>query len=130
MYFISGGIVTVTERADALPHLDKNIHSNMIESDEPIHVKILDWTQNYEHFSTNFDVILGADIIYIEDTFPDLLRTLVHFANEKSRIFLSCKIRYERDTKFLTMMKELFDINEVYFDVDRDIRIYSATRSK
>lgn len=91
-------------------------------------VKVLEWGQDLHKFSEPFDIILGADIIYIEDTFQDLLQTLLHLSNEDTLILLSCRIRYERDNNFLDMMKEKFQVEHVLHDSERGIEIYSAKK--
>ena len=80
------------------------------------------------HANSKFDVILGADIIYIEETFPDLLKTFLHFTNQDTLVLLSCKIRYKRDSTFLMMMEDHFTIKKVHFDSSRDINVFSAKR--
>lgn len=123
-----GGTVTVTERKVVLEYLQKTITNNTSPGNE-ISVRELDWTQGLSKFRTSdqtYDIILGADIIYIEDLFSDLLRTLQQLCWEKSQILLSCKIRYERDRTFLNMLADSFILTEVYYDKPRDIYIYQA----
>ncbi|KAJ8320033.1 hypothetical protein KUTeg_001620 [Tegillarca granosa] len=96
--------------------------------DHDIKVRELDWTDDLKDYKPDFDIILGADIIYIEDLFPDLLKTLLHLSNEKTLILISCHIRYDRDQRFLNMVKEKFTTTEVYFDKDRNIHIYQAKK--
>ncbi|KAK7507676.1 hypothetical protein BaRGS_00001611 [Batillaria attramentaria] len=125
---LAGGSVTVTERAEALEHLREAVVSNMENSGHGIVIKELDWTHDHSDFPPVYDVILGADIIYVEETFPDLLRTLLHFTKPATNVILSCKIRYERDRKFLSMMKDFFTVRKIFFDSPRDIHLYSAIR--
>lgn len=124
----SGADVTVTERFEVLPHLEAVIADNLNSGNYLITVEELDWTRDNIYSFPDFDVILGADIIYVEETFPDLLRTLLHFTTIKTRVFLSCLIRYDRDTNFLLKMEEHFTLSVVHFDSMRNIRIYSAER--
>lgn len=86
----------------------------------------LDWGQNHEDFAPEYDYILGADIVYIEETFQQLLDTLLHLSNVKNKVLLSCRIRYDRDVRFLTMMKKHFRVEEVYHDDKRNIKVYVA----
>eukprot|EP00916_Digyalum_oweni_P003454 GHVL01006248.1.p1 GENE.GHVL01006248.1~~GHVL01006248.1.p1 ORF type:complete len:262 (+),score=29.19 GHVL01006248.1:260-1045(+) len=125
---LAGGEVTCTERAEALDHLRATVSSNL--NGHRLEVKELDWTHDHSYLNSDYDVILGADIVYIEDTFPDLLRTLLHFAGPDTKVLLSCKIRYQRDSKFLTMLKEHFHISKVHFDLERDIYIYAAKKTE
>ncbi|XP_076471986.1 protein N-lysine methyltransferase METTL21A-like isoform X2 [Babylonia areolata] len=128
---LAGGEVTFTERAEPLEHLQAAVNSNLDPSCHHFHVLELDWTQDHSHLpQSSFDVILGADIIYIEETFPDLLRTLLHFMGPQTHVLLSCKIRYEKDSRFLSMLQQQVHLSKVRFDADRDIHIYSAERKE
>lgn len=128
-----GAKVTVTERKAALEYLNKVVNINLRNDvtkvgDHDIKVRELDWTDDLKDYKPDYDIILGADIIYIEDLFPDLLKTLLHLSNEKTLILISCHLRYDRDQQFLNMMKEKFTTTEVYFDKDRNIHIYQAQK--
>ena len=109
------------------------------ETFEPIketispHVRVgsLNWGQELHPDHSTFDVIIGADIIYIEDTFPLLLKTLLDLTETRKEdviVLLSCKIRYERDERFLNMLRTHFSVIEVLYDKETDIHIYQATR--
>lgn len=63
-----------------------------------------------------FDLILGADIIYLEETFTDLLQTLEHLCSNRSVVLLACRIRYERDNNFLAMLERQFTVSKVHYD--------------
>ncbi|KAF3857430.1 hypothetical protein F7725_009289 [Dissostichus mawsoni] len=66
------------------------------------------------------------DIVYLEDTFVPLLQTLEHLCSDTSVVLLACKIRYKRDTDFLSMLKQRFTVEEVYYDKQRDIHVYKS----
>ncbi|XP_036276469.1 protein N-lysine methyltransferase METTL21A isoform X2 [Pipistrellus kuhlii] len=107
-----GAQVTITDRKVALEFLKSNVEANL-----PLHVqpravvKELTWGQDLGSFSPGeFDLILGADIIYLEETFADLLQTLVHLCGSQSVILLACRIRYERDSNFLAMLETQFTL--------------------
>jgi len=72
--------------------------------------------------------VLGADIVYLEDTFPALLRTLDHLCSDVTVVLLACKIRYNRDSDFLDMLRKGFAVEEVHYDRQRDIHIYRAVK--
>ncbi|XP_071510468.1 protein N-lysine methyltransferase METTL21A-like [Diadema antillarum] len=141
------GEVTVTDRDDALDPLKENVKLNFppspaekttFSSSSPSSslssspsgpaVRALTWGKNLEEFPVTYDLILGADIVYLEDTFPDLLRTFLHLCREESLILLSCRIRYERDERFLQMVRKNFHLAEVLQDEARGIVIYSAQK--
>lgn len=127
---ILGAHVTITDRKVALEFLKSNVQANL-----PLHVqpkavvKELTWGQNMGSFTPGqFDLILGADIIYLEETFTDLLQTLEHLCSNQSVILLACRIRYERDNNFLVMLERQFIVSEVHYDPEKDVRIYKAQK--
>ena len=90
-----------------------------------VRVATLDWTQDLEEFG-KFDVILGADIVYIEEVFDDLLRTLLHLSRKDTVVYLSCRIRYDRDTNFLSKMENAFFLEEIFYDSKTDVKLFKA----
>ena len=115
----------------ALKILKSNVNKNLAMTEQKLSVSVeeLDWGKNMDTFSQRrFDVLLGADIIYIEETFPLLLKTLQQLTECDTKLLLSCKIRYDRDTRFLDMMKTSFRVEEVFYDAARDIHVYSAKK--
>ncbi|XP_052372520.1 protein N-lysine methyltransferase METTL21A [Oncorhynchus keta] len=122
--------VTITDREPALGFLAANVKEN-IPPDQlgAVEVSELTWGQGLERYPKGgFDIVLGADIVYLEDTFPSLLQTMEHLSSEISVVLLACKIRYERDTNFLSMLKQRFTVHEVHYDKERDIHIYKAVK--
>ena len=112
-----------------MPYLQGVVKDNLQEKPE-VRAKVaqLDWEKDLENYTETFDVILGADVIYIEDVFPALLQTLLKLSHEKSKVYLSCRIRYDRDRTFLKMLKKNFTVTKIFIDVDKDIKIYKAIK--
>lgn len=127
---IPGAHVTITDRKVALEFLKSNVQANLPPHVQPrAVVKELTWGQNLGSFSPGeFDLILGADIIYLEETFRDLLRTLEHLCSHHSVILLACRIRYERDNNFLVMLETQFTVSNVHYDPEKDVHIYKAQK--
>ncbi|XP_005070625.1 protein N-lysine methyltransferase METTL21A [Mesocricetus auratus] len=125
-----GAHVTITDRQVALEFLKSNVEANLPSHIQPkVVVKELTWGQNLESFSPGeFDLILGADVIYLEDTFTDLLKTLEHLCSSRSVILLACRIRYERDNNFLMMLERQFAVSKVHYDPEKDVHIYKAQK--
>ncbi|XP_062236436.1 protein N-lysine methyltransferase METTL21A [Platichthys flesus] len=123
-----GAEVTVTDRASALDLLSTNVKSNLPPGCQgSATVSELTWGQGLDRYPAGgFDLVLGADIVYLEDTFVALLQTLEHLCSDATAVLLACKIRYERDTRFLELLKERFRVEEVHYDQQRDIHIYKA----
>ena len=109
-----------------MEYLRTSVKENTTPDDADfINVAALDWTQDLTDFG-KFDVILGADIVYIEDVFDDLLRTLIHLSRTDTVIYLSCRIRYDRDINFLTKMESDFEIQEILYDSKTDVKVFKA----
>uniref|UniRef100_UPI002953ED5B protein N-lysine methyltransferase METTL21A-like n=1 Tax=Panthera onca TaxID=9690 RepID=UPI002953ED5B len=127
---ILGAHVTITDRKVALEFLKSNVQANLPPHIQPkAVVKELTWGQNLGSYSPGeFDLILGADIIYLEETFTDLLQTLEHLCSNRSVILLACRIRYERDNDFLAMLERQFTVTKVHYDPDKDVHIYKAQK--
>ncbi|XP_035661185.1 protein N-lysine methyltransferase METTL21A-like [Branchiostoma floridae] len=125
---LQGAKVTITEREMALASLRRNIKSNIPPgtTPHPVLIQELTWGQNLHHYPSSYQYVIGSDIIYIKETFQDLLKTLVHLSNCETVVLLGCKIRYERDTDFLKMLEGKFEVKEVRYDQRRDIRVYKA----
>uniref|UniRef100_UPI0037E82325 protein N-lysine methyltransferase METTL21A n=1 Tax=Semicossyphus pulcher TaxID=241346 RepID=UPI0037E82325 len=125
-----GAKVTITDREPALDFLSANVKANLPpESQGSVVVSELSWGEGLERYPAGgFDLVLGADIIYLEDTFVPLLQTLEHLCSDDTVVLLACKIRYKRDTDFLSMMRQQFGVEEVYYDKQRDIHIYKALK--
>ncbi|NWI63892.1 MT21A methyltransferase, partial [Todus mexicanus] len=122
--------VTITDRAAVLEFLESNVQANLPPELRPrAAVMELTWGKDLGNFTPGaFDFILGADIVYLEETFADLLQTLEHLCSEQTVILLSCRIRYERDHKFLKMLRGRFSVYEVHYDSSKDVHIYKAQR--
>ncbi|NXE34279.1 MT21A methyltransferase, partial [Ptilorrhoa leucosticta] len=125
-----GARVTITDRAAALEFLESNVQANLPPELRPrAVVKELTWGKDLDNFPPGaFDFVLGADIVYLEETFAELLQTLEHLCSEQTVILLSCRIRYERDLKFLKMLRDRFSVYEVHYDSSKDVHIYKAQR--
>ncbi|XP_053142573.1 protein N-lysine methyltransferase METTL21A [Hemicordylus capensis] len=126
-----GAHVTITDRKAALELLELNVQANLPADLQPrATVKELTWGQGLASFSAGgYDFILGADIVYLEETFADLLLTLDHLCSDHTVILLSCRLRYERDQNFLKMLKEHFSVHEVHYDPSNDVHIFKAQRN-
>ncbi|NXY61468.1 MT21A methyltransferase, partial [Callaeas wilsoni] len=125
-----GARVTITDRAAALEFLESNVQANLPPELRPrAVVKELTWGKDLHNFPSGaFDFVLGADIVYLEETFAELLQTLEHLCSEQTVVLLSCRIRYERDLKFLRMLRDRFSVYEVHYDSSKDVHIYKAQR--
>ena len=124
MCLSSGARVTVTDRPVALPVLQKNIECNNAQN---VQVLELTWGQkNLDQFSCPYDVIIGADIVYVEETFEDLLLTIDQLSDDKTTVILSSQIRYDRDLRFFELLRKHFDVQLLH--QNRDVRVFTARK--
>uniref|UniRef100_A0A1A7XHI9 Protein N-lysine methyltransferase METTL21A n=2 Tax=Iconisemion striatum TaxID=60296 RepID=A0A1A7XHI9_9TELE len=122
-----GGLVTITDREPALDFLSANVKANLAPDSKSVVVSELTWGEGLDHYPAGgYDLVLGADIIYLEDTFQALMQTLEHLCSDTTVVLLACKIRYERDTNFLSTLRRQFSVEEVHYDKERDIHVYKA----
>ena len=135
-----GANVVITDTKDALNRTIENVEGNLgsckstiaVENKGSHKVEILHWGQNLEKWkNTSWDIILGADIVYVQETFKDLLETLkvLTESNKKTLILLSCRIRYQRDLDFLDILKTDFIVDELLYDKERDVKVYKVKRT-
>lgn len=120
--------MTITDREQAMDFMSANVKANLPQDTQgSVAVSELTWGEGLERYTAGgYDVVLGADIVYLEDTFVPLLQTLEHLCSDTSVVLLACKIRYKRDTDFLSMLKQRFTVEEVYYDKQRDIHVYKS----
>lgn len=125
-----GAKVTITDQLSALDSLSTNVKSNLPPPTlESATVSELTWGEHLDRYPAGgFDLVLGADIVYLEETFIPLLKTMEYLCSDSTLVLLSCKIRYERDNAFLNMLKQRFRVEEAYYDQGRDIHIFKATK--
>ena len=124
-----GAEVIITDRKKALDLARDNVLRNSENLNTSlVDIRELEWGQNISTFDPPFEFILGADIVYIEETFPQLLQTINDLSDKNTVVLLSCKIRYKRDKNFLSLLNENFDVTKVYYDKDVDVYIYKAVR--
>jgi len=115
----------LTDRPLALPVLQQNVDHNAVQN---VQVRELTWGQkNLDQFSPPYDVIIGADIVYIEETFDDLLDSIDQLSDDRTLVVLSCRIRYERDLKFLDMLRTRFTVQLLHHN--NDVKLFAATKS-
>ncbi|XP_019412018.1 PREDICTED: protein-lysine methyltransferase METTL21B [Crocodylus porosus] len=126
-----GGDVTLTDLPLALEQLQENVARNVpAEHMARVRIRALSWGLDHEQFPSGYDVILGADIIYLRDTYPLLLRTLQHLSGPGSTIYLASKMRQEHGTTdfFETLLPRHFACELVQRDEQENISIYRVMR--
>lgn len=130
LYSVGASSVVLTDK-DTRPaeaNLQHNRH-NLEGSD--ISVTTLEWGESVLNFDPPFDVILAADVVYIEGVFSALIQTLADLSSPDSVVLLCCKRRYERYDRFFQLLS---DSGEFEYEVvstwpeREDIRIHKLRR--
>lgn len=125
----TGAKTTITDRLEVLDYLTETVHKNLpSEYLTQTTISALDWTKDVDKFNPSYDVIIGADIVYIEEVFNDLLKTLTVLSTKETVILLSCRIRYDRDTNFLSRLEETFTVTKILYDKTKDVNLYRVLK--
>ncbi|XP_016417930.1 protein-lysine methyltransferase METTL21B isoform X3 [Sinocyclocheilus rhinocerous] len=112
--------------------LERNIAANTPlsgwPSDGPA-VSALAWGLDHSRFSSSWDFVLGADIVYLPETFPLLLDTLVHLCRDGAVVYLASTMRREHGAQdfYDRMLPQMFSVELVQRDPENNINIYKAT---
>lgn len=119
--------VIITDLPSALSLLERNVRENTEESNVPQFIA-LDWEKD-DHFG-EYDLILGADLVYSKEMFEPLKSTLRRLCNNRTTIYMASKIRYKKDKHFYKSMKHdgTFDVNQVLYDRSTDVTVYRITK--
>ncbi|XP_067835134.1 EEF1A lysine methyltransferase 3-like [Heptranchias perlo] len=89
-----GGDVTLTDKPEVLNQIELNVANNVPSS--IIHrskVSALSWGENHDQFPTDYDIILGSDIVYKKREFQLLRNTLQHLSSQNTIIYICSKMR-------------------------------------
>lgn len=111
----------ITDRNPEPAKLNLNLNSDNLDPQRPVVVRELTWGQDVTDFHPPYDVILAADVVYIEKSFLALIQSLEQLSSLDTIILLSWKYRYERDVRFLQMLSERFVLKVVWSSGDLSI---------
>ncbi|XP_078419478.1 EEF1A lysine methyltransferase 3-like isoform X2 [Cetorhinus maximus] len=126
-----GGDVTMTDKENVLHQIEHNVSTN-IPSTLRHHSKVcaLSWGKDHINFPTDYDFILGSDIVYTSLTYSLLLKTLLHLSNDPTIIYLSSKLR--RGNHSIHFHEEFlpkhFNCQLVHRVEDKDINVYKISK--
>ncbi|XP_077097993.1 EEF1A lysine methyltransferase 3-like [Siphateles boraxobius] len=125
-----GGHVTITDLPLALAQMESNVECNgpLWPSAAPA-VLPLSWGRDHDSFSSDWEFVLGADIVYMPETFPLLLDTLVHLCKDGAVVFLASPMRREHGAHdfYNCVLPKMFKVELVQRDPESNINIYKAT---
>ncbi len=117
--------VVLTDRNTA--SAEANIEANRENlKDKQITVSQLEWGQDVSSFNPPLDVLLAADVVYIEESFPSLLKSLSDLSSHGTTVLLSCKHRYEREDRFIKLVQRVFETEVVWSE--QALKIYRLYR--
>ncbi|XP_029946614.1 EEF1A lysine methyltransferase 3 [Salarias fasciatus] len=127
-----GAEVTLTDLPMALSYLEANVCINKPSSgwlSTPPSVLPLSWGEDHINFSSDWDLVLGADIVYLPETYPLLMETLTHLCSKKALVYLSSKIREEHQTPIFydEYLPSRFNVELVHRDDNQNYSIYRAS---
>ncbi|XP_036387760.1 EEF1A lysine methyltransferase 3-like [Megalops cyprinoides] len=127
-----GAEVTLTDLPYAVPQLEKNVLANVPPAGWPSAaptVAPLSWGLDQTQFPVDWDLVLGADIVYLADTYPLLMDTLAHLCQDGATLYLSSKMRGEHGTPgfYADILPQRFNSQLVSCDPAQNINLYRAT---
>ncbi|XP_040196796.1 EEF1A lysine methyltransferase 3 [Rana temporaria] len=124
-----GGNVTLTDLPHTLSQIEKNVSANVPDGSS-LNVCALSWGLDQTKFPQDFDFVIGADIVYLKETYDHLLQTLQHLCCPTTTIFLSSKMRAEHGTVdfFQDILPKYFNVELVRRNAEDNINIYIVTR--
>ncbi|KAM6214865.1 EEF1A lysine methyltransferase 3 isoform 1-T1 [Rhynchocyon petersi] len=126
---LQGGNVTITDLPLALEQIQGNVRAN-VPAGSQAEVRALSWGIDQHVFPGDYDLVLGADIVYLEPTFPLLLGTLHHLCGPQGTIYLASQMREEHGTEsfFQQFLPQHFQLELAQRDEDVNVNIYRARR--
>ncbi|XP_060987190.1 EEF1A lysine methyltransferase 3 isoform X4 [Dama dama] len=122
-----GGDVTITDLPLVLEQIQGNVQANVPPGGRA-QVRALSWGADQHVFPGDYDLVLGADIVYLESTFPLLLGTLRHLCGPHGTIYLASKMREEHraESFFQHLLPQHFHLELAQRDEDENVNIYRA----
>ena len=117
----------ITDRNPQPAQHNLQLNSPNLDTHRPVSVHELTWGQPLSHLKPPYDIVLAADVVYIEESFPALIQTMDQLSGSGTLLLLSCKYRYERDSRFLQLLGERFQSEVVW--TGGDLSIYILKKS-
>ncbi|KAL1265167.1 hypothetical protein QQF64_003194 [Cirrhinus molitorella] len=127
-----GAHVMITDLPFAISQIERNIALNTPlsgwPSDAPV-VSVLSWGLDHCRFTSSWDFVLGADIVYMPETFPLLLDTLVHLCRDGAVVYLASTMRREQGAQdfYDSVLPQMFNVELMQRDPESNVNIYKAT---
>ncbi|XP_067847266.1 EEF1A lysine methyltransferase 3-like [Heptranchias perlo] len=126
-----GGDVTLTDQPVVLNQIEFNVTSNIpVSIIQRSKVSDLRWGKNEDQFPTDYDFILGSDIVYSPHDFPSLIKTLQHLSNQNTIIYISSKMRETMGAIDFheKLLPQHFNSELVHRNEEKEINVYKVTK--
>ncbi|XP_067832588.1 EEF1A lysine methyltransferase 3-like [Heptranchias perlo] len=126
-----GGEVTITDLPHALKQIESNVSANVPTSwAHRSQVRALSWGCDHTRFPTDYDFVLGSDIVYLPETYSSLIQTLRHLGGRSATIYLSSKMRMEHETIsfYEEILPQHFKCQLLYRNEEQNINLYKVTK--
>lgn len=105
----------MTDKAEVLPLLRKNVQLNGLDESQGVTVRELDWTKrNVEELNPPFSCILASDVVYYPEHFEPLVATLIALSANGTRLILGYRTRSEEEAKFFHLLSAFFRVEKLY----------------
>ncbi|XP_067851817.1 EEF1A lysine methyltransferase 3-like [Heptranchias perlo] len=126
-----GGDVTITDKPELLKRIERNVSVNIPSSCRPrVKVCALSWGDDHTLFPSDYDFILGGDIMYSRASVPLILKTLQHLSNERTIIYFASTMWINRNliSSGYQTLSQYFDSDLVYRNKDKYVNVYRMTK--
>ena len=124
--------VITTDIKKLIPQINNifEINKNIFHKESQSIVTDLSWEKNEDINKVKklvdnklFDLIIGSELVYLDDLFDDLINVIRTFSDENTFIILSYKIRLPSMVEdFTNKLKQYFDI--IYIDYELKNELY------
>jgi hypothetical protein len=92
-HFLGAGSVRLTDLPYAMENLNTNLGLNRLGSETRVSAQILDWKDPRSFPSAeDVDIIVGADIVWLEELVPPLVQTLVSCSEHRTIVYLAHQV--------------------------------------
>ncbi|XP_078388905.1 EEF1A lysine methyltransferase 3-like, partial [Cetorhinus maximus] len=126
-----GGSVTLTDQPTVLRQIEINVTRNIPSAiAHRAKVAALSWGKDHEQFPTDYDIILGGDIVYLPLEFDALIKTLLHLSNQNTIIYISSKMRRRMGAKDFhqRLLPQHFNSEVIHTVAGKEIYVYKITK--
>ncbi|XP_078089654.1 EEF1A lysine methyltransferase 3-like [Mustelus asterias] len=124
-----GGHVTITDVSETLRQIEYNVAANIpVSSKHRSKVRALYWGTDHHEYPSDFDFILGSDIVYSPSQFSNIVETLLHCSNKNTTIFFCTNMLARMGARDFhnEVVPKKFDSDQVY--TDGVISIYKMSK--